>query len=383
MRDSATAPVAMQSIPLIDLPAQRARLGSKVEAAIGRVLAHGQYIMGPEVFEAERRLSVHCGARHVVTCASGTDALVMGLMAMGIERGDAVFVPSFTFTATAEAAVLVGATPVFVDVHADTYNLDATSLERAIQVAQQTGLKPACVIPVDLFGQPADFDAIKAVADKHDLWVLDDAAQSYGARYRGRALGICADITATSFYPSKPLSCYGDGGALFTNDDELAKRLAQIRVHGQSKDRNDVTRIGLTGRFDSIQAAVLLEKLAIFDDECAAREKAAARYSAALSDVVTTPHVLPDCTSVWAHYTLTSPRRDRIIAGLQAQNIGTAVFYAKPVHEQLPYRGYPVSASGLPITNRLAQEAMCLPMHPYLTADAQDRVIAAIRVALA
>jgi len=383
MRDSATASIALQPIPLIDLPAQRARLGAKVEAAIGRVLGHGQYIMGPEVFEAERRLSAHGGARHVITCASGTDALVMGLMAMGVERGDAVFVPSFTFTATAEAVVLVGATPVFVDVHADTYNLDPASLEREIQVAQMTGLKPACVIPVDLFGQPADFDAIKAVAEKHDLWILDDAAQSYGARYRGRALGTCADITATSFYPSKPLSCYGDGGALFTDDDELARRLMQIRVHGQAKDRNDVARIGLTGRFDSIQAAVLLEKLAIFDDECAARVTLAARYSAALNDVVMTPRVLPGCTSVWAHYTITSPRRDRIVAGLQAQGIGTAIFYAKPIHEQTPYRGYPVSASGLAVTNRLAQESLCLPMHPYLTADAQDRVIAAVRAALA
>ena len=383
MRDSATAPVALQPIPLIDLPAQRARLGAKVEAAIGRVLAHGQYIMGPEVLEAERRLAAHCGARHVIACASGTDALVMGLMAMGVERGDAVFVPSFTFTATAEAVVLVGATPVFVDVHANTYNLDVTSLERAIQVAQQTGLKPACVIPVDLFGQPADFDAIKTIADKHDLWILDDAAQSYGARYRGRALGTCADITATSFYPSKPLSCYGDGGALFADDDELAKRLVQIRVHGQSKDRNDVVRVGLTARFDSIQAAVLLEKLEIFDDECAARVKLALRYDDALSDIVSTPHVLPNCTSVWAHYTIASPRRDRIVTALQAQGIGTAVFYSKPVHMQTPYRGYPVSAGGLPVTDRLAQETLCLPMHPYLTASAQDRVIAAVRAALA
>ena len=382
MRDSAMAPVALQPIPLIDLPAPRARVGAKIEAAIGRVLAHGQYIMGPEVAEVERRLSAHCGARHVIGCASGTDALVMGLMAMDVGRGDAVFVPSFTFTATAEAAALVGATPVFVDVHPGTYNMDAASLARAIGTAQQTGLRPTCVIPVDLFGQPADFDSIKAVADEHDLWILDDAAQSYGAHYRGRALGTCADITATSFYPSKPLSCYGDGGALFTDDDELAKRLVQIRVHGQSKDRNDVARIGLTARLDSIQAAVLLEKLAIFDDECAARAKVAARYDAALSDAVSTPRVLDGCTSAWAHYTLTSPRRDRIVAALQAQNIGTAVFYAKPVHMQTPYRAFPIGAGGLSVTERLAQEAMCLPMHPYLTTDAQDRVIAGVRAAL-
>jgi len=383
MRDSATAPVDLSPVAFIDLQAQRARIGARVEAAIARVLEHGGFIMGPEVAEVERKLAQRCGAKHVISCSSGTTALVMPLMARDVSRGDAVFVPSFTFTATAEAPAILGATPVFVDVLPDTFNMDPASLERAIAVAKQTGLRPACVIPVDLFGQPVDVDAIKAVADAHGLWTLGDAAQSFGAHYKGRALGTCADVTATSFYPSKPLGCYGDGGAIFTDDDELALRLRQVRVHGQGQGRNDNVRIGLTGRFDSIQAAVLLEKLAIFDDECEARNVVADRYTAGLKDVAVTPVVSPDCTSVWAQYTIRAPRRDRIAATLQAQNIPTAIFYPKPIHTQLPYRGYPLASGGLPVTEQLSQDVISLPMHPYLTADAQDRVIAAVRAALA
>jgi dTDP-4-amino-4,6-dideoxygalactose transaminase len=307
----------------------------------------------------------------------------MALMSKDVGRGDAVFVPSFTFTATAEVPALLGATPVFVDVLADTFNMDPASLDRAVAVAKQAGLRPACVIPVDLFGQPVDFDGIKAVADQHGLWILDDAAQSFGALYKGRPLGTCADITATSFYPSKPLGCYGDGGAVFTDDDEVAKRLTQVRVHGQGRDRNENVRLGLTARFDSIQAAVLLEKLAIFEAECAERNAVATRYSAGLRDVVQTPVVRDDCTSVWAQYTITSPRRDRIAAGLQTENIPTSVFYPKPIHTQLPYRGFPVAAGGMPVTERLAEEVLSLPMHPYLTPEMQERIIAAVRRALA
>lgn len=383
MRDSATAPVEFPAVAFIDLQAQRARIGARMEAAINRVLAHGGFIMGPEVAEVERRLTVHCGAKHVIACSSGTTALVMALMAKDVGRGDAVFVPSFTFTATAEVPALVGATPVFVDVLPDTFNLDPASLEHAVAVAKHAGLRPACVIPVDLFGQPVDFDAIKAVADAHGVWILDDAAQSYGARYKGRALGTCADITTTSFYPSKPLGCYGDGGAVFTEDDDVAKRLTQVRVHGQARDRNENVRLGLTARFDTIQAAVLLEKLSIFDAECAERRAVAARYTAGLQDVVKTPVVLADCTSVWAQYTITSPRRDRIAAALQAENIPTTIHYLKPIHTQAPYRGYPVVTGGLPVTEQLAQEVLSLPMHSYLTTEMQDRIIAAVRRALA
>ena len=378
MRDTATVPVAAAPVPLIDLQAQRQRIGSRIEAAIKRVLDHGAYIMGPEVYEAEKRLAALCGAQHVVSCSNGTSAMVMALMAWDIGRGDAVFVPSFTFTATAEVAAIVGATPVFVDVLPDTFNMDPDSLERAIAVAEQTGLKPRVVIPVDLFGQPADHDAIRAIADTHKLYVLDDAAQSFGASYKGRKLGAIADITATSFYPSKPLGCYGDGGAVFTNNEEWAKKLMQVRVHGQGRDRNENVRIGLTARFDSIQAAVLLEKLAIFEDECAARDKIAARYDAGLKGHVTTPFIRPDSTCVWAQYTIRSPRRDRIVAALGAKKISTAVFYAKPIHMQPPYRGFPVAGGGLPVTEKLAQDVVSLPMHPYLTPEVQDEVIATV-----
>jgi dTDP-4-amino-4,6-dideoxygalactose transaminase len=353
-----------------------------MDAAIARVLAHGAFIMGPEVAEAERRLAAHSGAKHVVTCSSGTTAMIMALMAKDVGRGDAVFVPSFTFTATAEVAVLVNATPVFVDVLPDTMCMDVNSLERAVAVAKKNGLRPACVIPVDLFGQPADYYAIGAVAKAHGMWILDDAAQSYGASYKGRKLGTCADITATSFYPSKPLGCYGDGGAVFTDDEDVTQRLTQVRVHGQGKDRNENVRIGLTARFDSIQAAVLIEKLNIFDAEIAERNAIATRYTEALKDLVHTPHVPADCTSVWAQYTIRSAKRDHIVTALKDKGVPTNVFYPKPIHVQAPYRDYPVAGNGLPVTEELARDVVSLPMHPYLTIAEQDRVIAALRTAL-
>lgn len=382
MRDFAEAPVTDRPVAFIDLQAQRARIGERMDAAIARVLAHGAFIMGPEVAEAERRLVAHSGAKHVVSCSSGTTAMIMALMAKDVGRGDAVFVPSFTFTATAEVAVLVNATPVFVDVHPDTMCMDANSLERAVAVAKKAGLRPACVIPVDLFGLPADYDAIGAVAKAHGMWILDDAAQSYGASYKGRKLGTIADITATSFYPSKPLGCYGDGGAVFTDDEEVTQRLTQVRVHGQGKDRNENVRVGLTARFDSIQAAVLIEKLNIFDAEIAERNAVAARYTDALKDLVQTPQVPKDCTSVWAQYTIRTPRRDRLVAALKDKGVPTNVFYPKPIHVQAPYRDYPVAGNGLPVTEELARDVVSLPMHPYLTLADQDRVIAALRTAL-
>ena len=382
MRDFAEAPVTDRPVAFIDLQAQRARIGERMDAAIARVLAHGAFIMGPEVAEAERRLVAHSGAKLVVSCSSGTTAMIMALMAKDVGRGDAVFVPSFTFTATAEVAVLVNATPVFVDVHPDTMCMDANSLERAVAVAKKAGLRPACVIPVDLFGLPADYDAIGAVAKAHGMWILDDAAQSYGASYKGRKLGTIADITATSFYPSKPLGCYGDGGAVFTDDEEVTQRLTQVRVHGQGKDRNENVRVGLTARFDSIQAAVLIEKLNIFDAEIAERNAVAARYTDALKDLVQTPQVPKDCTSVWAQYTIRTPRRDRLVAALKDKGVPTNVFYPKPIHVQAPYRDYPVAGNGLPVTEELARDVVSLPMHPYLTLADQDRVIAALRTAL-
>ena len=383
MPDLAKVSATDHSVAFVDLQAQRARISMRIDNAIARVLDHGAFIMGPEVADLERRLAQYADAKFVVTCSNGTDALLMTLMAQDVGRGDAVFVPSFSFTATAEVVALIGATPVFVDVREDTFNMDTESLARAIGVAKQTGLKPTCVIPVDLFGQPADVDAIAAIAVENGLWVLNDAAQSYGATYRGRRLGVFGDATATSFYPSKPLGCYGDGGAVFTENEDLYRRLLQVRVHGQGRERNEIVRIGLTARFDSIQAAVLLEKMEIFDDECAARQTMAKRFNTALADVVQTPTVAEGYTSTWAQYTIRSPRRDRIAAHLASCDIATALFYAKPIHMQAPYRGFPVSAGGLPVTDQLAQEVVSIPLHPYLSDDDQDRIITAVHTALA
>src|SRR5215813_13065059 len=266
-------------IPFIDLAAQRRRLGSKVDEAIARVTAHCQFVMGPEVRALETELAKFSGARHAVSCASGTDALVLVLMAKGIGPGDAVICPAFTFCATAEVVALLGATPVFADVDAATFNIDPKSLERAIGTAKRLGLKVKMVIPVDLFGLPADYDAITAIGDAEGLFVLDDAAQGFGASYHGRPIGMLADATATSFFPAKPLGCYGDGGAIFTDDDDLAAMLRSLRAHGEGTNRYDNVRIGITGRLDTIQAAILIEKLKIFPDEIAARNRAAERYA--------------------------------------------------------------------------------------------------------
>src|SRR5712672_4067810 len=289
-----------EPVPFIDIAAQRRRLGKSVDEAVGRVLAHCQFINGPEVTQLEVALMAFSGAKHVVTCASGTDALLMVLMAKGVGRGDAVFCPSFTFCATGEAVALIGATPVFVDVDAATFNMDLNSLKRGIATAIRLGLKPRAVIPVDLFGQSADHDGIGELARAEGLLVVDDAAQSFGATHRGRRLGTLTDVTTTSFFPAKPLGCYGDGGAIFTDDDDLANTLRSIRVHGQGIDKYDNIRLGMTGRLDTIQAAVLIEKLKIFDDEIEARNQVADRYTRGLGNDVIAPYVASGNTSVWA-----------------------------------------------------------------------------------
>ncbi len=372
-------------IPFIDVAAQRRRLGRAIDEAVARVLAHCQFIHGPEVRALEAELAAFCGARHAVACSSGTDALRLVLMAWGIGPGDAVICPAFTFCATAEVVALGGATPVMADVDADTFNLDPASCERAVKTARDLGLTPRAIIPVDLFGLPADHDAIAAIAAAHGLLVLDDAAQSFGATYKGRRLGTLAHATATSFFPAKPLGCYGDGGAIFTDDDDLAVRLKSLRVHGEGPDKYDAARIGITGRLDTIQAAVLLEKLKIFPDEIAARNAAARRYAAELADVATVPRIGNEATSVWAQYTirLASGRRDPLAAALKAQGIPTAIYYAKPLHRQAAYAGFPVAEGGLPVSEQLAEEVISLPMHAYLEPPVQDRIIAAVRGALA
>jgi dTDP-4-amino-4,6-dideoxygalactose transaminase len=296
-----------------------------------------------------------------------------------------VICPAFTFCATAEVVAFLRATPIMADVKAETFNLDADSLQRAVATAKRLGLKPKAIIPVDLFGLPADHDAIAAIAAEHGLFVLDDAAQAFGAAYRGKKLGALATATATSFFPAKPLGCYGDGGAVFVDDDALAARIKSLRVHGEGVDKYDTVRIGMTGRLDTIQAAVLLEKLKIFPDEIAARDRVAARYSEGLADVATVPRVGNESTSVWAQYTirLAPGRRDRLAATLKAQGIPTAIYYAKPLHRQEAYRGFPVADGGVPVSERLAEEVISLPMHAYLEAPVQDRIIAAVRGALA
>ena len=374
-----------EPVPFIDLAAQRRRLGKSVDEAVSRVLAHCQFINGPEVIQLESQLAAFSGARHVVTCASGTDALLMVLMAKGVGRGDAVLCPSFTFCATGEAVALTGATPVFVDVDEATFNMDVNSLKRGIATAIKLGLKPRAVIPVDLFGQSADHDAIGAIAEAEGMFVLDDAAQAFGASYKGRRLGTFGLVTATSFFPAKPLGCFGDGGAIFTDDAELAATLRSVRVHGQGSDKYDNVRLGLTGRLDTMQAAILIEKLKIFEDEIAARNKVAERYGRGLGNIVTVPHVASGGTSVWAQYTIRLPDgsdRDGFAATLRAQGIPTAIYYPKSMHQQTAYRNFPVAAGGLPVSEKLSEDVISLPMHAYLDEPTQERIIKAVRGAL-
>jgi dTDP-4-amino-4,6-dideoxygalactose transaminase len=375
----------LQSIPFIDLAAQRQRLGRAIDEAMARVVGHCQFINGPEVTQLEAELAAFSGAKHVVTCASGTDALLMVLMAKGFGPGDAVLCPSFTFCATGEAVALTGATPVFVDVDEATFNMDAASLKRGLATARKLSLKPRAVIPVDLFGQAADHDAVAAVAEAEGLFVLDDAAQGFGASYKGRKIGTFGHATATSFFPAKPLGCFGDGGAIFTDDAGLAATLRSIRVHGQGSDKYDNVRLGLTGRLDTMQAAILIEKLKIFEEEIAARNAVAERYARGLGNVVTVPLLAAGCTSVWAQYTIRLPEgvdRDGFAAALKAQGVPTAIYYPKSMHQQTAYRDFPVADGGLPVSEKLSADVISLPMHAYLDEATQDRIIAAVRDAV-
>jgi dTDP-4-amino-4,6-dideoxygalactose transaminase len=373
--------VEEKPIPFIDVAAQRRRLGRAVDEAVARVLAHCQFVQGPEVREIEAALAAFAGVRHAIGCASGTDALLLVLMAWEIGRGDAVICPSFTYHATAEMVALLGATPIIADVAPETFNLDPASCERAVATARKRGLKPRAIIPVDLFGLPADHDAIGAIAAAHGLLVLDDAAQGFGATYRGKKLGALTLAAATSFFPAKPLGCYGDGGAVFTDDDALATRVKSLRLHGEGADRSEAARIGITGRLDTIQAAVLIEKLKIFPDEILARNRVAARYSGALADVAAVPRVGNESSSVWAQYTLrvAPARRDALAAALKAEGIPTAIYYTKPLHRQPAYRDFPVADGGVPVSEQLSKEVISLPMHAYLEPPVQDRIIDAVR----
>jgi len=363
------------SIPFIDLNAQRKRLGGGMEEAILKVARHGHYIMGPEVAELETALATFCGARHCISCSSGTDALALALMAWGIRPGDAVFVPAFTFVATAEVVAWLGATPVFVDVLEDSYNMDPASLEDAIGSASEMDLTPRAIIPVDLFGQPADYRSILPIAANHNLKVLADAAQSFGASLDGRYVGTFGDATSTSFFPAKPLGCYGDGGAVFTDDDELAALLRSLRVHGKGSDKYDNVRIGMNGRMDTLQAAVLIEKLKIFPEEIEARKRVAERYYRGLNNHVQVPRLIEGATSVWAQYTVRTENRSAVQSACKSAGVPTAVYYPIPLSRQTGYQSFPTAPGGVPRSERLAADVISLPMHPYLEESVQDQIV--------
>jgi UDP-2-acetamido-2-deoxy-ribo-hexuluronate aminotransferase len=357
----------------IDLKEQYRLIKASVDARIHAVLEHGQYILGPEVARLETELAQRTGSRHCIGCASGTDALLIALMALGIGTGDEVITSPFTFIATVEMIALLGAKPVFVDVDARTYNLDAAKLRAAITE------RTRAVIPVSLYGQCADFDAITAAAG--DIPVIEDAAQSFGATYKGRQSCNLTTIGCTSFFPSKPLGCYGDGGACFTNDDGLAAAMREVHNHGQ-ESRYQHVRLGVNGRLDSIQAAVLLAKLEIFDREIVLREKAAARYGAMLTGIVQTPWIAEGNTSVYAQYTIEMAERERVAGALWSERIPTAVHYPVPAHLQPAFAGLGYKAGNFPVTESAAHRVLSLPMHPYLRADDQERIAAALERAV-
>jgi len=378
-------------IPFIDLQAQRARLGPPLEEAILKVVRSGAYVMGPAIAELEAELCAFGGAAHALTCGSGTEALILPLMAWEIGPGDAVFCPSFTFAATAEVMPLVGASPVFVDVLPGTYNLDPVKLDAAILAVTADGrLTPRAIIAVDLFGQPADYAALSTVARRHRLKLIADSAQGFGCTLGGYHPLHWADVTTTSFFPAKPLGCYGDGGAVLCNDARLHDLMVSLRVHGQAV-KSDLAgrtfdhdpkymnmRVSLNARMDTIQAAVLLQKLAIFPDEIVTRGRVAERYAEGLGDVVRAPSVIPTGVSVWAQYTIETDDRDGLAAHLRGQDIPTAVYYPLPLHRQGPYAHYP-QPGGLPVTEAAAGRVISLPMHAYLVPDVQDLIISAIR----
>jgi dTDP-4-amino-4,6-dideoxygalactose transaminase len=379
-------PRPAESIAFIDLNAQRRRMGEALERAVMDAVHGGQYILGPQVGELEKQLAAFTGAKHAIACGNGTDALALVLMAKGVRPGDAIFVPAFTFVATAEVVAWLGAKPFFVDVRADTFTMDPDSLARAVLDAKTMGLSPKGVIPVDLFGQPADYDAIIPFCAAHDLWVLCDGAQAFGATWHGKRVGTFGLATSTSFFPAKPLGCYGDGGAIFTDDDALAAIIRSLHFHGKGNDRYQNIRIGMNSRLDTIQAAILLEKLAIFPSEIEARQRVADRYHEGLGDVLATPVVAGAAKSVWAQYTLLakSPEaRAPILEACKLAGVPTMIYYPIPLSQQEGYKHYPGVAGGVPVSEDLARRVFSLPMHPYLPEDQQDYIIDVVRKAVA
>lgn len=376
----------------IDLQAQRRRIESQINSAVQAVIESGRYVLGPEVGELEKQLAAWCGAKHAVSCANGTDALALALMAWGLKPGDAVFCPSFTFVATAQVVPWLGATPVFVDIHAETYNMDPASLEAQIARVKAEGkLTPKVVIAVDLFGQPADYPAIKAICEREGMKLIADTAQGYGCTLNGRHPSDWADIATTSFFPAKPLGCYGDGGAIVTNDSALAELIESLRVYGKvtptdAAQRNFhhdpkylSLRVGMNSRLDTIQAAILLEKLKIFADEIEKREAVAQRYTQALRGKVRrVPGVIAGGQSVWAQYVIEHEERDGLQAHLSANGIPSMVYYPVPIHQQDFAARFAPPEGTLPVTEEASRYVLALPMHPYLPAEDQGRVVDAV-----
>jgi len=385
----------------IDLAAQQARIKDQIDTNIQTVLSHGKYIMGPEVAEIEKRLSNYVGAKHAVSCASGTDALLMALMALNVGPGDAVFTTPFTFIATAEVIQLLGATPVFVDIEPLTFNIDPEKLNQAIlaiksddpsiyplpgvvrKIPVDAPLTPKCIIPVDIFGLPADYERIGQIAQKYDLYVIEDAAQSFGAELNGKKACSFGHIAATSFFPAKPLGCYGDGGMCFTEDDLLAEAVKSIRVHGKGTHKYDNARVGVNGRFDTIQAAILLAKFDIFQEEVQLRGTVAERYSELLAPrsakgLLRTPQIPAETKSVWAQYSIlaaTENKRAALQNTLKTENIPTAVYYPTPLHLQTAFKGLGYQAGDFPVSEDTAKRIFSVPMHPYLTHEEQERIV--------
>ena len=362
----------------IDLSKQQSLIKNKINSRIQTVLKHGHYIMGPEVFEFEKNLKVFTGVNEVISCANGTDALTLVLKAWNVSKGDAVYIPSFTYVASAEAACILGATPVFVDVNYSTFNMDYKSLEKSIENSKKLNLTPKAIIPVDLFGQPADYNNIIKIAKEYKIKTLIDSAQSFGASYNGKRVGSFGDACITSFFPAKPLGCYGDGGAVFTNDQELSDIIKSLRFHGKGTDKYDHVKVGMNSRLDTIQSAILLEKLKIFEDEIQKRNEVAKIYSKYLKPIVDIPTIIEGVKSVWAQYTIKHPQRDRLQKFLKKENIPTAIYYPKALSKQEAYNSYRVFHEKKMVSEKLSKCVLSLPMHPYLEKNDQESIISAI-----
>lgn len=374
----------------IDLKKQYERIKPRIQDRINEVLRHGKFIMGPEVAELETQLALFVGAKYCVSCSSGTDALLLSLMAHEVGPGDAVFTTPFTFIATAEVICLLGATPVFVDIDPDTYNIDPGRLLKTIEEVKAGSVRgatagkklhPKGIIPVDLFGLPADYDEINRMAKAHGLFVLEDAAQGLGGSYKGKRVGNVADMAATSFFPAKPLGAYGDGGAIFTNDEAMENRVRSFREHGKGSHKYDNVRIGINGRLDTLQAAILLPKLEIFESEIKDRQEVAARYSKALQPFVKVPHVPVGWLSAWAQYSVVTDKRDFYVATLKDLGIPTAIYYPRPLHLQSAFSHLGYRQGDFPVAEQMSEQIFSLPMHPYLDAVDQAKIIDAVQKA--